>query len=323
MVKNDFETFYKNLDYRKMKDAWTERYITEKRENKKNNIIILILDIIIAIVFYKAFYMMEVRDFEFTIFIILGYLFVTLFVDAIVTTPIGNFKNSKYNNSYKEEVIDKILKNFFEEVDYIPKKGMPQNIYDEWKNGNNDDYYEDYYSDDYMEGMTDDKYPIKMADILLQMTVTSTNSDGEKTTEVVTLFSGLFAKIDMKKSIEGELVIKQDGHITGKEKLEMDSREFEKYFDVSSSDKIKGMQLLTHDIMELLTVFRTKYNIQYDIAIKNNYLYIRLHTGNMFESKFNDKEVIDKNITKKYYDIVDFIYSLAKEMIKNVEQAEL
>ena len=41
------------------------------------------------------------------------------------------------------------------------------------------------------------------------------------------------------------------------------------------------------------------------------------------EAKFNKKEPIDKKIVEKYFDIVNFIDSLAKKMIKNVEQTQI
>ena len=96
-----------------------------------------------------------------------------------------------------------------------------------------------------------------------------------------------------------------------------------KLFDVSASDKIKGMQLLTHDIMDLLITFRTQWKIPFDIVINNNIMYIRLHTGYMFESNYSKKNAIDEKKTKTYYNITDFIYSLSKEMIKCVKETQL
>ena len=299
-----------------MRDGWIDKKISDRKEYKKNIKIVIILDIIIGIVFYKILY--ETNYFTFLQFI-LSYLFTILFANAVALTP-TNHSSNIYNSLYKQEVIDKLLNNFFDDVDYIPNKKMPNQIYDDCQKYK---YYDIYESDDYMEGFIDDKYLIRMAEVNTIEEVTEKDSDGNKETHEVTVFSGLFAKIDIQKSIQGELVIKQNGQIFGKDKLEMDSSEFEKYFDVSSSDKIKGMQLLTHDIMELLIIFRTQWGINYDIVIRNNGLYIRLHTGSMFESIFNDKEAIDKATTRKYYDTIDFIYSLAKEIIKNVEETQI
>ena len=68
-----------------------------------------------------------------------------------------------------------------------------------------------------------------------------------------------------------------------RKRLEMDSSEFEKYFDVKASDKILGMQLLTSDVMEELIEFQNKTKMKYDVYIKDNELYLRFHSGKMFE----------------------------------------
>ena len=103
----------------------------------------------------------------------------------------------------------------------------------------------------------------------------------------------------------------------------MDSDEFEKYFDVSSTNDIVGMQILTHDIMDMLVDFRNKLKMPLDILIREDIMYIRLHVGKMFEAKFNKNAVIDKQILQRYFDIVNFIYSLSKKMIKTIEETEI
>ena len=216
--------------------------------------------------------------------------------------------------------MDKIFRNFLNDADYIPKKEMPQSIYRE---GKYDGYYNRYYSDDYVEGNIDDKYLIKMAEVTTEHEKITTDSDGNTHTETTTIFSGLFAKINIGKSIKTELRIGTNRTISKKKRLEMDSDEFEKYFDVSSTNDIVGMQILTHDIMDMLVDFRNKLKMPLDILIREDIMYIRLHVGKMFEAKFNKNAVIDKQILQRYFDIVNFIYSLSKKMIKTIEETEI
>jgi hypothetical protein len=103
----------------------------------------------------------------------------------------------------------------------------------------------------------------------------------------------------------------------------MDSDEFEKYFDVSSTNQIIGMQLLTHDIMDMLVDFRKQLKMPLDILIRDDTMYIRLHVGKMFEAKFNKNSVIDKQIAEKYFNIVNFIYTLSKKMLQTIEETEI
>ena len=120
----------------------------------------------------------------------------------------------------------------------------------------------------------------------------------------------------MDKSIKNNLIIKQDKSIRKKEKLEMDSTEFEKLFDVSSEDNIIGMQILTHDVMELLIDYRKYLKRPFDICIYEDTIYIRIHCGTMFEAKINSKTFVDKEQTEQYYNMLRFVYKLAKEVIK-------
>jgi len=312
-MKNSFENFYQNLDKTEIQEQWK----TAKNKKRKRTIIALILitiiDATILILFKNIISNFGVIG---TIFPITSCLIVDIIIYAICI--IGALKG--YNNTFKEKIIDQLLKNFFDEVDYIPNKEMPREVYEE---GDYPGYYNRYYSDDYMEGSIDNKYRIKMADILTQHEETTRDSDGHTRKETTTIFSGLFAKIDIGKSINNELKIYQDKSFRKKDRLDMDSQEFEKYFDVTSTDDIIGMRLLTHDIMDLLIDFRAKLKEPFDILIRNDTLYIRLHVGPMFEGKINRKVAIDEKTVEKYFNIVDFIYSLSKMMIKVVEDIEI
>ena len=55
----------------------------------------------------------------------------------------------------------------------------------------------------------------------------------------------------------------------------MDSKEFEKYFDIYSENKIVAMQILTSDIMESLIEFYNKYQLEYEIVFRNNTIYLK------------------------------------------------
>ena len=320
-MEKDFESFYsKNINEYELNDIWENT----KQEKRKRKIIsiptLLIVDLLLIFGFTNIFSNFGTRYGLFPyIFIIPPILIIDVFILAIISLAFSK-KTRLYNDVFKEKVMDKIFNNFLNDSDYIPKKEMPQSIYRE---GKYDGYYNRYYSDDYVEGNIDDKYLIKMAEVTTEHEKTTTDSDGNTHTETTTIFSGLFAKINIGKSINNELRIKQNGTFLKKNRLEMDSDEFEKYFDVSSTNDIVGMQILTHDIMDMLVDFRNQLKMPLDILIRDDIMYVRLHVGKMFEAKFNKDAVIDKQSAKKYFDIVNFIYSLSKKMIQIVEETEV
>lgn len=213
------------------------------------------------------------------------------------------------------------MNNFYDKLKYFPQMQMPTYIY---KEADYNESYDIYDSEDYLEGLIANKYEIKMAEVLTQREESHTNSKGETETRTITMFHGLFAKIYMDKSINSELtIVKNAGMLFQKNRLKMDSREFEKYFDVKASNKIIGMQLLTADVMEELIEFKNKTNIEFDININNNKLYLRFHCGAMFEAGNIKNGAIDKTVMKKYFDILNFTYNLSKEIIDLVNETQI
>ena len=100
------------------------------------------------------------------------------------------------------------------------------------------------------------------------------------------------------------------------------SQEFEKYFDIKATNQILGMQLLTHEVMELLVDFLKTAQIQFDISIYNSTMYIRFETGSMFELASIKKGAFDKKTLERYYNILSFTYTLSKYIINIIEQTE-
>ena len=129
----------------------------------------------------------------------------------------------------------------------------------------------------------------------------------------------------MDKSINNELQITQDGKLSAdKKRLNMDSSEFEKYFDVKSSDSIVAMQLLTSDIMEELIEFENKTNIKFDIYIKNDCIYLRFHSVNIIINiNAIKKGSLDKSIIEKYYYILNLSYNLSNKLIDTINNTQL
>ena len=103
----------------------------------------------------------------------------------------------------------------------------------------------------------------------------------------------------------------------------MDSKEFEKYFDVVATDKIIAMQLLTPDIMEEMINFRNNFNLEYEIVIRNNEIYLRFHSGELFEPQKLEKGIISKEDLEKYYNLIKFTYDLLNKLIKTIYETEI
>lgn len=315
-MKKEFNEFFEDINIDKFTNIWNLAKAEKIKRRKIYFTVISIVDIVLLIAYFLCI------GIHIDMFSIMPMVTVLIFIDVfcyfIIFFIIGNNRNNEYNSLFKTEIVEKLLKNAFSDVDYIPIKGMPTEIY---RQANYDGYYNRYYSDDYADVYINDRYPMKMAEILTQKVETH-RVNGRTSTTTTTIFSGIFAKINMKKSVNCQIRIKEDG-IFYNGNINMDSTQFEQYFDVDCSDKVITMQLLTHDIMDMLIDFRKILGAPFDILIINNVMYIRLHVGKVFESVINKYLAVDVGTVKRYYNIIDFLDTIAKELIKNIENTEI
>ena len=312
---DEIYTELENDNKSEIEKVWKEAKKESEKVKKINISICLIINIFIIIFICTNF-----KKFGFFILpMIIPVIIILNIIPIIIVNMLFSKNRNIYNEKYKEIVIRKIMSNFYNNLEYYPLKPMPEYIYNEGKY----ELYDVYNSEDYLEGQIENKYSIQMGEVLTQKKETYKDSNGETKTRLVTRFNGLFAKIIIDKDIIEELRIMENRTIYSRNKLEMDSTEFEKYFDVQASDKIKGMQILTADVMEELIEFENKTNMKFDIIINKQNLYLRFDSGEMFESGNIKKEILDKKLIEKYFYMINFTYNLSKKIIKVINEIEI
>ena len=249
-------------------------------------------------------------------------IFVTTFCAAvfiIIITIICAASKTKYTPTFKEKVIGPFIKNTDENLQYRPNEGISSIIY---RMGEFEGY-DNYYTEDLITGKLDGKYSFQMAEVRTEEE--STDSDGD--THTYTVFHGLFGNVECAKNIETKFKVRSDKGVfgkmfKGKTKVEMDSQEFEKYFDVYGDNKIIVMQILTSEVMSTMIDFIQQSKIKYELTINKDQIYIRFHTGGVFEPSLF-KNSLDYNMLKKYYDIIDFVFKVTREINCVIEKAEI
>ena len=298
-----------DVEDEKILEQWQE---LKKRKKVVNRITIAIIIMIDIIVLYKLK--------TISLFASMPILIIDLFIYVIAMVISSNGKKTtKLNNEYKEKMVNKMLSNFIDELDYIPKKGLPSEIYNE---ANYDRNYNRYYSDDYLEGKIKNQ-KIVMADLNVAREEVKRDKDGNLKTETITIFQGLFTKINLNKSINSNLKITRNHYLMNstEKKLELESSEFEKKFEVYTDNPIIGMQMLTADIQEDILEIYNKYKSDFHILIYRNEMYILFETGRMFElfsTKYTPSEIL-----KKYFEIMKFIYKIVEKILNTIEDTEI
>ena len=225
-----------------------------------------------------------------------------------------------YRDKYKGKIIPEFLKQFEEKIKYYPAEGIPREIYDmaEFQT------YDIYESEDMMDITLKNNCRSKMAGVYTAYAT----KDRDGHIFYNKLFNGIFALIETPKNFNEELYVKQDKELIMRsitpecEKIQLDSPEFEQYFDIYGTNKIVAMQLLTADIMQMLIDFRKDTGIRFDFAIKKNRIFLRFDGGYLFEIPNFRKILWDKNSMYENYKILDFTFALAYKITKLIEETD-
>ena len=273
-----------------------------RKDVVKEQIITLIMALVITIILSKIFH---------------SWIFIILALVIVVFKSAFSRKSRLYKTIFKGELIKKLVKENDENLDFEPERGIASIIY----NKGEFERYDVFKSEDLITGKLEGKYKINMAEVHTE----DKRKDSDGDTHYVTLFHGLFAEIEIDKIVFGKLKLrKNELKLFGgnKERVELDSGEFERLYDVYATDKIMAMQLLTSDIMQMFIDFKEKYKITPELTLKENKLYIRFGTGNMFEAILM-KKALDYTTLLEYYDTIKFTLDITKEFIKNVKETEI
>lgn len=278
-----------------------------KQANTQRNIFFVIIIVMLGIF---TFYFRS---------IFIGIISIVVLIIMLIAYA-KEFKN--YKLQYKEKVIKEFIHGYSDGLDYRPQEGIASSQY---SHAGFDGYYDRYYSEDLIKGEILENCKISMAEVHTQREETTTDSNGNTTTTYVTLFHGLFAKIDLNCFNSVDFMVEKNKIFKGifgkKYRLEMDSNEFEKIYDVKTSDKISTLRILTSDIMQLLIDFKKQNKVVPEISLRGNNLYIRYGVGNVFEPNLL-KNDMDFDKLKKTYNMINFTLNLAKEFTKNIIEFE-
>ncbi len=293
----DFDTIYNELK---------TKYSNIDTERKKNINTFIIFAVITIIFFILSFYI--------SILMLLP-AFLCIVIGVIVLSK----SISRLKKSYKNTVISELVKNYDENLTFNADMTISRLLY----NDAEFEPYDKFTANDYISGKIDGTISFEMGDV--QTYVVSTDNDGNTTYS--TIFRGLFSTAKLPQNINSRIKIHSDKGLLGKfipnkELMHMDSQEFEKYFDIYTNDRILTMRILTSDIMDYLITFRQQNKIKFEFTLKNNYLYIRIHCSDMFETSIFSN-IFNYNTLKKYYTFLDFICTLNKKIYYTLNEKNL
>jgi hypothetical protein len=169
--------------------------------------------------------------------------------------------------------------------------------------------YDRYRSEDLITGIikgTD----FKFYEVELEEERKHTDSKGNTTTTYVTVFKGFVVSIHLNRQYRGNIRISADSALNrlfSKDRVRLESMEFEKLFDVHADDQISSRTILTPLFMEKLTelalspafqsnrhkgLFGNSKRPAFQATIKNDYINLMIRSNtNKFEVDDDGKQV--------------------------------
>jgi hypothetical protein len=234
---------------------------------------------------------------------------------TVITAIVAVKANSDYRKAFKTLVIEKLIASYDPNFRFNAVGGISSHDY---RAAGFDGHYDHYYTEDLIVGSIDGKQPFRMSQVTTTKEVTVTDNEGHTRTETRTLFKGLFGIVELKDYINVETSIFPNNMLKkySQNRIEVDSAEFEKIYDMFSLDKVRTMEVFTSEVIEKFNKFHedTKYAMQ--MKVEFNKIYFRIPCGDAFEAPAF-KQALSFDYVYKNYQMIEFPIELISKIIEN------
>ena len=296
-----FEEIYENVC-----NGCIERLEDVKRKNK---LFIFTAFIVLTIINILLYIFIDFKP-EVTIAI-------TISIVVLMILFINGQKN--YNNIYKQTVVENLVKKYNEKL-YYSTDGITRMDY---KISNFEGKFDILESEDRIYGKLKTGDNVQIASVRTYK-VNKYKLDGMNKEERVKSFDGMYGIVRLEKNLLSNINVQIDSitEHNNKDRIEMDSSEFEKYYDIITKDKIMAMRIFTADLIEVLVNIKKKTKIPVEIKIDENMIYFRYKCGPMFEPPFLLRNGLDKNLLKEYFKLIYYPIELLEKLCDNINNID-
>jgi len=276
----------------------------EEQQNRQKKVSLIALGIYGIILLF----MLVSRMFMFIPFVSIFYLVISIVIIGLLSN-----KSLGGTNYYKENVINGLVTNVFENANYIHNRGINESKYNSRAF---QDRYDRFSSEDLV--MTNNEFELVFSEVHTE----DRSEDKDGNTTYSTSFLGIYGYCNICRDINTDISITSNRLFGGKTKVKMDMPQFEKIYDVFADDKIVAVQLLTADVMTELLDLKEKLGYMFEIVIERGKIYFRIHSGDMFEMAVF-KNSMGVELLHKYYNILEHIDKITKMINKNIQQLNI
>ena len=235
---------------------------------------------------------------------------VIVVISVIILITCINNKSKIFSSFYKEEVVDEIIHAFCPNATYSPNDGVGEDLF---RNSGLFTSPDRYHAEDLIEGCLDKTSFICSEVHAEERRARSTKNGVQYYWEDI--FKGFLFIADFHKEFQGETTVLRDSFFKikmGASRVKMENPDFEKVFDVFSTNQIEARYLITPSMMERMLKLDSNFKKGVTISFRNSTILVAIpDSKNRFEadvwSSLNDMSILksDFEVLQSLLEIVD------------------
>ena len=235
---------------------------------------------------------------------------VIVVISVIIFITCINNKSKIFSSFYKEEVVDEIIHAFCPNATYSPNDGVGEELF---RNSGLFTSPDRYHAEDLIEGCLDKTSFICSEVHAEERRARSTKNGVQYYWEDI--FKGFLFIADFHKEFQGETTLLRNSLFKvkmGASRVKMENPDFEKVFDVFSTNQIEARYLITPSMMERMLKLESNFKKGVTISFRNSTILVAIpDSKNRFEadvwSSLNDMSILksDFAVLQSLLDIVD------------------
>ena len=282
---------------------------------QRKKILLVGIAMIVLIIFIGLFTLNQTGDFS-QVFLIL------IVVTVIACVGYYNYQKRKVVNAYKSEVIPKIIESVDSSYHYDAKRHIEEYDFKASQLFRKPDRYS---GEDFISGRLG-KTDFKLSEVHAEYE--TRDKDGDSSYH--TIFKGLFMIADFHKDFQGHTVVVPDkggegwlGRIVkrssrkGKQIAKMENADFEKYFDVYTTDQVEARYILSMSMIENIIMLKEMFKSKIHIAFLNSCIYIAIDWKlNILEPKLN-RTLLDEATIHHFLDEIWLCLEIIEDLDLN------
>ena len=236
---------------------------------------------------------------------------VIVVISVIIFITCINNKSKIFSSFYKEEVVDEIIHAFCPNATYSPNDGVSEDLF---RNSGLFTSPDRYHAEDLIEGCLDKTSFICSEVHAEERRARSTKNGVQYYWEDI--FKGFLFIADFHKEFQGETTVLRDSFFKikmGASRVKMENPDFEKVFDVFSTNQIEARYLITPSMMERMLKLDSNFKKGITISFRDSTILVAIpDSKNRFEA-----DVWSMSILKSDFAVLQSLLEIVDELNLN------